>query len=175
MQVVDLEAMSDEQIVPETVDHPVVKPKHPSALAALNMAMVVFGQVVDGGAVTQVDVLYQSQVAQGSQRSVDGGQVEFRVVALEALGELFGTDVSLGIVGQLGQYQPPPTSRARRADAGRPVTRRVGHETFGQLRVERSQLGRRDVVSVALRVGVATWVGCGLTNRRFIQRFREVA
>lgn len=107
MQVVDLEAMSDEQIVPETVDHPVVKPKHPSALAALNMAMVVFGQVVDGGAVTQVDVLYQSQVAQGSQRSVDGGQVEFRVVALEALGELFGTDVSLGIVGQLGQYQPP--------------------------------------------------------------------
>lgn len=114
MQVVDLEAMSDEQIVPETVDHPVVKPKHPSALAALNMAMVVFGQVVDGGAVTQVDVLYQSQVAQGSQRSVDGGQVEFRVVALEALGELFGTDVSLGIVGQLGQYQPP---RRRHAPA----------------------------------------------------------
>ena len=105
---------SDEQIVPETVDHPVVKPKHPSALAALNMAMVVFGQVVDGGAVTQVDVLYQSQVAQGSQRSVDGGQVEFRVVALEALGELFGTDVSLGIVGQLGQYQPP---RRRHAPA----------------------------------------------------------
>ena len=114
MQVVDLEAMSDEQIVPETVDHPVVKPKHPSALAALNMAMVVFGQVVDGGAVTQVDVLYQSQVAQGSQRPVDGGQVEFRVVALEALGELFGTDVSLGIVGQLGQYQPP---RRRHAPA----------------------------------------------------------
>ena len=110
----DLEAMSDEQIVPETVDHPVVKPKHPSALAALNMAMVVFGQVVDGGAVTQVDVLYQSQVAQGSQRSVDGGQVEFRVVALEALGELFGTGVSLGIVGQLGQYQPP---RRRHAPA----------------------------------------------------------
>ena len=68
---------------------------------------MVFGQVVDGGAVTQVDVLYQPQVAQGSQRSVDGGQVEFGVVALEALGELFGADVSVGVCCQLGQYQPP--------------------------------------------------------------------
>lgn len=127
MQLVDLELVGGQQIRPESGNHAAIHPEHAPAHGALHVPVVMVGQVVDGGAMTQVHVLHHAEVAQRAQRSVHRGQMNVGMIQLQSLGEVLGADVGSGVLGERLQHEP-----TRRGDSLAPLAELV-KELLGEV------------------------------------------